>query len=222
LQWLRDDGKAYQIVFRDEGDNLVTDKLQSLCKLTVTLKKQFASIALGGEQKKPMNTRFYQVGLPEDIVTFAKNGAPRMDASNNRVFAPVMLSASQSQASADQQVTADLVSFGLFNIAGFMAPSTSLDDLSCYPNPFDPTRQSITLQYYLKQNSDVGVAIYDLLGGLVKTWKITAGDTNASAGLNMLAWDGKNGQGDVVANGGYIVFVHADGQNKKFKVLVIK
>jgi flagellar hook assembly protein FlgD len=79
-----------------------------------------------------------------------------------------------------------------------------------------------TIQYYLINASDVGIAVYDLLGNLVKTWKISAGDNGAQAGLNQLSWDGRNGAGDVIANGGYIVSVHADRQNRKFKVLVVK
>jgi flagellar hook assembly protein FlgD len=45
---------------------------------------------------------------------------------------------------------------------------------------------------------------------------------NARTGLNQLTWNGRNGAGDIVANGGYILFVHSDNQKKKFKILVVK
>jgi len=169
------------------------------------------------------------VGTPDDAVDIVENRAPALNYSGFKPYTPVLLASTQINAapgmaggSSEQQISTEVTSFGLFNIAGFLAPGRSLDDLSCYPNPFDPIHQNITVQYYLAQNSDVSLAIYDLLGNLVKTWEINSGDTNAQAGLNTLSWDGRNGQGNLVANGGYIVYVRADGQKKKFKVLVVK
>ena len=100
--------------------------------------------------------------------------------------------------------------------------SVSLADLSCYPNPFNPNRKPVTVQYSLRNADKVDMAIFDLMGNLVKTWAVPSGDNGAKAGLNQVTWDGRNGQGTVVANGGYIVSVTGDGKTKHFKLLVIK
>jgi hypothetical protein len=128
-----------------------------------------------------------------------------------------------SQASSTpQQLSANLDSFGIFSLAGFYTPSAPLEDLSCYPNPFNPSQQSVTVQYYLSKDADISVAIFDLFGGLVKKWDVASGDYCAKAGINQMPWDGRNGRGDVVANGGYIVSISGDGRMKRFKVLVLK
>lgn len=100
--------------------------------------------------------------------------------------------------------------------------SQSLNDLSVYPSPFNPNKQKATVQYSLFNAGNVDIAIYDLFGNLVKTFAMPSGGSGAQAGLNQVEWDGRNGQGMVVANGGYIVSVSGDGRTKRFKVLIIK
>ena len=94
--------------------------------------------------------------------------------------------------------------------------------LSCYPNPFDPYKQNLTIQYFLSNDSEVKIAIYDLLGNLVRTWETASSSEGARKGINQLPWDGRNGSGDMVANGGYILLLHANGTKQKFKILVVE
>ncbi|MBI5778795.1 MAG: Ig-like domain-containing protein, partial [Planctomycetes bacterium] len=223
LKWLFDGRKAYQIIFYDENGAIVQQQVTRAFKVIVVLKQQWIALALESDPVEYKNIKVYQTGSVTD------KGAPgvwRADSQSENTgeksqFAPRLLSP-QSYNEQEQELTVDLDGFGIFALAGFNAPGASLDDLSCYPNPFNPNKQQITVQYYLENDSDVAIAIYDLLGNLVKTWEIPAGEQNARAGLNQLAWNGRNGPDDIVANGGYIVFVHSDGQKKKFKILVVK
>jgi hypothetical protein len=96
-----------------------------------------------------------------------------------------------------------------------------------YPNPFNPAQnQTTAINYYLTCASDIELRIYDPFGRVVlaKDFSRDATDTvsvNAtqSGGSNYL-WDGKNGQGRVVANGIYFVKIKArgsDGTQQDFK-----
>jgi hypothetical protein len=221
LEWLLYDGQAFQILFRDADGNLVREELKEPCELIVWLQANAGYAALQKKTAAPVSLKLYQVGKADDAVAPAGIRGPAKNRPN-ATRSPLMLSAAQVRGNSAPKITAKISSFGMFNIARFAPPANSLDDLSCYPNPFDPSNQKLTIQYYLADNSDVGVVVYDLMGNLVKTWKMAEGETNAQAGLNQLVWDGKNGQGDVAASGGYIVSVHADGQKRKFKVLVVK
>ena len=40
------------------------------------------------------------------------------------------------------------------------------------------------------------------------------GETGGLAGMNEFVWDGKNGKGDVVSSGGYLVVVDAEGSGE--------
>src|SRR3989339_351498 len=235
--WLFNGRSAYHILYRDEQGLAVREPPKKPFKFAVSLRGKPGALAgalspLSGAADSRIsvkNTKLYQIGGIEEAeklaqsrqATQAASGAPNV--SGNETTLPVpRLVALQTADEPLQELSAELGSFGLFSIAGFTAPAVSLEDLSCYPNPFNPVKQTVTIQYYLKENSDTGIAIYDLMGNLVKAWKLVSGDPCAQAGLNQLIWDGRNGVGDRVANGGYIVFVHSAGEQKKFKIMVIK
>ncbi len=82
--------------------------------------------------------------------------------------------------------------------------SASVDAFSVYPNPFDPAAGPVHLAYTLGVESDVTVTIYDLFGRLVREFKPTG-----ARGLNLAEWDGRNGEGRPVGNGGYVVQIRA-------------
>ena len=83
--------------------------------------------------------------------------------------------------------------------------------LFAFPNPFNPMLEGTTIR--LAQPDETEVRIYDFFGNLVRRLneKITNYD---------FAWDGKNGNGDYVANGGYIVV--GTRTNVRFKIGVVK
>ena len=91
----------------------------------------------------------------------------------------------------------------------------SVDAFSIYPNPYDPKTGSVHLQYTLGADSDVTLTIVDLFGRSVRELNFGRGAAGGARGLNHPSWDGRNGAGDIVGNGGYIVQVRAvDGAGR--------
>lgn len=126
-------------------------------------------------------------------------------------------------------VSAKIDRFGKYAVMGFSPPSESLKDLSCFPNPFPAFgRDYTTIQYYLKEDAKVDIVIYDLLGNPVRKYEFSEGVSGKSQGgiENQVKWNGKNGNGDLVANGGYICIVKMDTGDKtkikRIKILVVK
>lgn len=232
FEWLCEGRKAYQILFRDANDRIVEEQVKQAFKLVIILRNGWIALSQSktNSDQKPMdikNMKLYQVGTVGDAVQFAQRRAQAPGttvpvAIVSETISNPMIAPNQSSNETSQELSAEVSSFGIFTAAGFMAPSGSLDDLSCYPSPFKPPHQSVTVQYYLASAGNVSIAIYDLLGNLVKTWEIPSGSPGAQSGINQLPWDGRNGQGDVVANGGYVVMVNTTDRTKRFKLLVIK
>jgi len=90
-----------------------------------------------------------------------------------------------------------------------------------YPNPFNPARnQTTSINYYLEEPSDIEIRIYDAFGRLVLAKKYDRSSTDQQAqdatqsGGAFWEWDGKNGEGRVVANGIYFVKIVARGSSR--------
>ena len=104
---------------------------------------------------------------------------------------------------------------------------TAMQKTMVYPNPWTPTERYITIQYYLKENTDVEVRIYTLTGELVKRWpEFQAGEEHACIGVNLLEWDGTDKDGNIAGSGGYICAVdkkYDSGTKRDFtKIAVIR
>ncbi len=78
-----------------------------------------------------------------------------------------------------------------------------------YPNPFHPGEGPTTIAYKLDDNARVTIDIYSLMGKLVLSREFEQGAVGGVVGLNEFSWDGRNGEGNVVASGGYIVLIGA-------------
>ena len=61
--------------------------------------------------------------------------------------------------------------------------------------------------------------IYTISGGLVLDRQFAPGETGGLAGLNEVTWDGRNGDGETVASGGYILFIEAEGSGATMHVM---
>jgi hypothetical protein len=61
--------------------------------------------------------------------------------------------------------------------------------------------------------------VFTQSGSLVKRMFFDKGVAGGVAGLNEVVWDGKNGKGDVVASGGYIVLIEAQGTGETLHVI---
>jgi hypothetical protein len=91
--------------------------------------------------------------------------------------------------------------------------------LTNYPNPFHPDEAPTEIAYVLQDNASVRMRIYTLSGGLVLDRQFSAGDQGGRAGHNQVPWDGRNGDDETVASGGYILFIEAQGNGATMHVM---
>jgi hypothetical protein len=86
------------------------------------------------------------------------------------------------------------------------------------PNPFHAGVEETIILFHPTSTGTATVTIYDLFGGTVYSAQltVTAGTTA------QFPWDGRNGEGKVVANGGYICRVVGDGYDLRRKIAVVK
>ena len=106
------------------------------------------------------------------------------------------------------QLTIDLTSVG---------PSTTLPTKfqleQNYPNPFS---SSTVVPYELKEQSDIQITVYDVLGRVVR--RITAGAQ--SIGTHSVLWDGRSSAGQKVASGTYFYRLQAGGESQTKKMVL--
>ncbi len=93
----------------------------------------------------------------------------------------------------------------------FVDPTAAGGYVSNYPNPFHPSEAPTTIAYKLDDNASVRLEVYTLGGGLVLRKEFPLGTAGGMAGLNEFVWDGRNGKGDMVASGGYLLVIEAEG-----------
>jgi photosystem II stability/assembly factor-like uncharacterized protein len=84
-----------------------------------------------------------------------------------------------------------------------------------YPNPFNPTT---SIKYSLKEDVNVNIAVYNILGQTVKTLI----NEFQQAGYKELIWDGSNDNGLEVASGIYIYKIIAGDYINSKKMLLLK
>ena len=61
--------------------------------------------------------------------------------------------------------------------------------------------------------------VYTSSGSLVRRVVFDSGAQGGNPGLNQWSWDGRNGKGEVVASGGYLVLIEAQGQGETLHVI---
>ena len=98
-------------------------------------------------------------------------------------------------------------------------PSAPDGSITNYPNPFHPGESPTTIAYKLADDANVTLRIYTLSGVLVLRKEFAHGAAGGAIGLNEFAWDGRNGKGDYVGSGGYIVVVEAEGHGETLHVM---
>ncbi len=84
-----------------------------------------------------------------------------------------------------------------------------------YPNPFNP---STTIKYDLKENANVVLKVYNVLGQEVRTLV----NTNQTAGFKKVVWDGRDNNGVPVASGVYIYRIQANDFVRNMKMVLLK
>ena len=96
----------------------------------------------------------------------------------------------------------------------FVNPDADGGYITNYPNPFHPKDAPTTIAYKLDDNATVTLRIYTLTGGLVFEKTFSPGSPGGRTGLNEFVWDGRNGRGETVATGGYVLDVQAAGSGE--------
>jgi len=84
-----------------------------------------------------------------------------------------------------------------------------------YPNPFNPTT---TISFTLPKQNTVSLKIYDILGREVRTLL----NSEQTAGVHKVTWDGKNNFGTKVASGTYLYRIVAGDFVQSKKMILLK
>ncbi|MFH1379279.1 MAG: hypothetical protein ABII23_03260 [bacterium] len=102
---------------------------------------------------------------------------------------------------------------------------TSGDGLINYPNPFRAGKEPTSFEFHNLQDSNVTLSVYDPFGQKVYERNFTASEIQRdNNGINKILWDGRNNDGTVIANGGYIAILELKdaGRVLKRKIAVRK
>ena len=101
---------------------------------------------------------------------------------------------------------------------------THEDETYAYPNPWSPLRWEsndlppLRLQYHTTKGTLVTIKIYDFALDLVRT--LVQGKPRSPGDFSEL-WDGRNEEGDVVANGVYYYVVEKEGDGTAHGKIII-
>jgi len=84
-----------------------------------------------------------------------------------------------------------------------------------YPNPFNPSTQ---IKVTVKEQSNIQVAVYNILGKEIK--KLL--NENLPAGKYTIEWNGKDNEGNDLPGGVYFIQMIAGGYQKTIKTILLK
>jgi len=90
--------------------------------------------------------------------------------------------------------------------------------LSNRPNPFQAGRESTVILFTARAEGTATLRIHDHFGGLVWAHELRT----ESGQTYQVPWDGRNGRGELVGNGGYLCTVRTGGELLQRKIAVIK
>ena len=106
---------------------------------------------------------------------------------------------------------------GTFVSTGGVPDSTALAYAA--PNPFAPSHETTTIVFSLAQDAAVSVAIYDFASGLVRD---LAADAPFAGGVDhRILWDGRDQDGQRVANGTYFYRIALNTGQQTFGRVVV-
>ena len=95
-----------------------------------------------------------------------------------------------------------------------------------YPNPFKAGSEETRIAYFMTVDAPVNIRIFDLMGNLVWSKDISAGDPGATGSEPRtwceVFWDGRNDKGQLVRNGVYLCRIQAGSRSATFKIAVAK
>ncbi|MBN2029864.1 hypothetical protein JW824_06415 [bacterium] len=117
-------------------------------------------------------------------------------------------------------VTFTVTHFSIFSLAAPIVSGTVDEtEINNHPNPFNPDQLSTCIQYNLKEGAEVSLKVYDSSGRLVR---ILEEDVVRDAGVwYSVFWDGKNGNGDIVANNVYFCILEIGTDQKIVRKIAV-
>ncbi|MBN2104231.1 hypothetical protein JW835_09355 [bacterium] len=125
----------------------------------------------------------------------------------------------------EEVIIAPVSKLGIYGVFVNLDESVSADEewnIDCQPRVFSPGGGGYDTQtavsFSLKKSMDVTVKVYNLSGRLKKC---VLESRNMNPGMNVVHWDGRDGNGAVVPGGLYIVTVKTDSKVMKKTVSVV-
>ena len=182
---------------------------------------------LGGNQQGTLSALLvdaYDNPIPDQPMTFTRisgtatltptdlntgsDGVARADLQAPRTPETDVIRASSGGLTADVTVVVALVD-----------PNAAGGTVTNYPNPCHPNQGGTTFAYKLDDDASVKLRVFSQTGQLVREMNFDRGAVGGRTGLNEWLWDGKNGSGNVVASGGYVVLIEAQGAGQTLHVM---
>lgn len=100
-------------------------------------------------------------------------------------------------------------------------PKNEIAQMMNYPNPVNPDEASTRIRYQLNKDATISIKIYDVSGGLVIS--LIRNEFRQQGIPYLVDWDGKNGQGNVVANNVYFCVLESEkGKRAIRKIAVLR
>ena len=182
---------------------------------------------VGGNKHATVNARLvdaFDNGVPDQVMAFAlQSGTGTLTPIDSLTDANGVARAdflSPRQPEKDHiHAQAGAIGADLDLETAFVDPTATGGYVSNYPNPFHPGAEPTTIAYKLDDNATVTLRIFTQTGDLVFRKEFVSGGPGGLAGLNEFLWDGKNGDGKMVASGGYIALIEAQGQGETLHVM---
>ena len=182
---------------------------------------------VGGNKHATLTGRVvdaYENGVPDQPMSFA------LSSGTGSVTAVDSLTDANGDARADflsprdpetDRIRATSGSFtrDLDLVIAFVSPTAGGGYVTNFPNPFHPPSEPTTLAYKLDDQASVTIRIFTQSGDLVRREDFARGAPGGVQGLNQYVWDGRNGKGDVVSSGGYLVLIEAQANGATLHVI---
>lgn len=114
--------------------------------------------------------------------------------------------------------------YGIYTVVAKDITYEPVSHIMVYPNPFDPNKEVVNIEYILTESIDLEVYILTLSGGLVKKFYFEKGINGKTYGTpegerNSFSWDGTNDKGLKVATGMYLCKLVFGGKKNVYQYI---
>lgn len=108
----------------------------------------------------------------------------------------------------------------VFSITGGMqVPVDGIAEIYNFPNPFNPELSATSIVYRLAVDSQISLKIYDVSSRLVR---VLEENVSKMALIDYsVVWDGRNGQGEYVANNVYFCVLEIENQDRVVRKIAV-